>query len=221
MGRAATGGKETAIRTAARCGRLTIGGASGIWRLNGLTLFLVAIGYAGLLRAVALVTERSVLRGARRRLVYTLSLAVCLHQLDLSRRDRERSGKRMVVPAYLSGVHPGVPGRPPVPRNAGQGRAGGGATSIADFIGARFGNSRGVATLVTVPAPFGTVRYLALQLRSVGTTYADLTGAAGLRDPMVATALVLALFAMSSGPRDCSARRWRSTARSGGAAGSR
>lgn len=75
-----------------------------------------------------------------------------------------------------------------------------GATSIADFIGGRFGKSRGVAALVTLLALVGTIPYLALQLRSVGTSLVVLTGGDALW-PMTATALVLAVFAMLFGTR--------------------
>ncbi|WP_249403849.1 hybrid sensor histidine kinase/response regulator [Sphingomonas sp. CFBP 13720] len=75
-----------------------------------------------------------------------------------------------------------------------------GATSVSDLIGARFGKSRGVAALVTLLALAGTVPYLALQLRSVGATYALLSGHASL-PAMAATAVVLALFAMLFGTR--------------------
>lgn len=75
-----------------------------------------------------------------------------------------------------------------------------GATSIADFIGGRFGKSRTVAALVTLLALFGTIPYLALQLRSVGTGFVILAG--GDRElPMIATAAVLAGFAILYGTR--------------------
>lgn len=75
-----------------------------------------------------------------------------------------------------------------------------GATSISDFIGSRFGNSRGVAALVTTLAAFGTIPYIALQLRSVGRTYAEIAGGdpAG---PMMLTAIILAVFAILFGTR--------------------
>jgi len=76
-----------------------------------------------------------------------------------------------------------------------------GATSISDFIGSRFGKSRGVAALVTVLALLGTIPYLALQLRSVGTGYAEIVGGGGTLLPMTLTAVMLALFAMLFGTR--------------------
>lgn len=76
-----------------------------------------------------------------------------------------------------------------------------GATSISDFIGSRFGKSRGVAALVTGLALFGAIPYLALQLRSVGTSYAAIVGHGGMLLPMALTAVALALFAMLFGTR--------------------
>ena len=76
-----------------------------------------------------------------------------------------------------------------------------GATSVSDFIGTRFGKSRGVAALVTALALAGTVPYLALQLRSVGTTYALLSNHASTLLPMATTAIVLAVFAILFGTR--------------------
>jgi Na+/proline symporter/signal transduction histidine kinase/CheY-like chemotaxis protein len=75
-----------------------------------------------------------------------------------------------------------------------------GASSISDFIGGRFGKSRGVAALVTLLALVGTIPYLALQLRSVGTTFVEIAGGDRLV-PVTATACVLAAFAMLFGTR--------------------
>ncbi|MGL6044574.1 MAG: hybrid sensor histidine kinase/response regulator, partial [Sandaracinobacteroides sp.] len=79
-----------------------------------------------------------------------------------------------------------------------------GATSIADFIGGRFGKSRGVAALVTLLALFGTIPYLALQLRSVGSSFVVLAGGDRVL-PMVVTAAALACFAILFGTRRYSA----------------
>ncbi|WP_336958979.1 PAS domain-containing hybrid sensor histidine kinase/response regulator [Sphingobium aquiterrae] len=76
-----------------------------------------------------------------------------------------------------------------------------GATSISDFIGARFGSSRGVAALVTLLALFGTIPYIALQLRSVGMSYAIVTGTRSIALPILCAAGVLALFAILFGTR--------------------
>ena len=75
------------------------------------------------------------------------------------------------------------------------------ATSISHFIGSRFSNSRGIAALVTILALLGIVPYLALQLRSVGTSYARLSGAEDIVGPMAITAVTLTLFATVFGTR--------------------
>ncbi|MCG2841394.1 PAS-domain containing protein [Sandaracinobacter sp. RS1-74] len=76
-----------------------------------------------------------------------------------------------------------------------------GSTTISDFIGSRFGKSRGLAALVTVTATFGIIPYIALQLRSVGNAFVAITGAPGIAAIMTASAVTLAAFAMLFGTR--------------------
>lgn len=76
-----------------------------------------------------------------------------------------------------------------------------GASTISEFIGGRFGNSRGVAALVTTLALLGSIPYLALQLRSLGTTYALVSGSAVNPLTITLAAAGLALFAMIYGTR--------------------
>lgn len=76
-----------------------------------------------------------------------------------------------------------------------------GANSISEFIGGRFSNSQGVAALVTVLALGGSIPYLALQLRSLGTTYALITSTDTKPMAIAAAAFGLALFAMLYGTR--------------------
>lgn len=76
-----------------------------------------------------------------------------------------------------------------------------GATSISHFIGSRYSNSRGVAALVTIAAALGIIPYLALQLRSVGTSFVRLTAGSDLIGPMALTAVVLTIFALLFGTR--------------------
>ena len=52
-------------------------------------------------------------------------------------------------------------------------------TSIADFISARYDRSQALAALATVGALLGTMPYIALQLKSVITTFAIVSPAAG------------------------------------------
>ena len=76
-----------------------------------------------------------------------------------------------------------------------------GATSLSDFIGGRFGNSRGVAALVTLLALLGSVPYIALQLRSLSSTYGLITGRPPEAATIAAAALGLTLFAILYGTR--------------------
>ncbi|MFN3230146.1 MAG: PAS-domain containing protein, partial [Asticcacaulis sp.] len=76
-----------------------------------------------------------------------------------------------------------------------------GANSVSEFIGGRFGNSQGVAALVTLLALLGSLPYIALQLRSLGSTYALLTGTETLNEAMMVAAMGLGLFAMIYGTR--------------------
>jgi Na+/proline symporter/nitrogen-specific signal transduction histidine kinase len=83
-------------------------------------------------------------------------------------------------------------------------------TSIADFIGSRYGKSPLLAGLVTLIAVVGIVPYIALQLKGVSAGYALLTGPLGAnpepllhwsQDSTFYVALALAGFSMVFGAR--------------------
>jgi Na+/proline symporter/nitrogen-specific signal transduction histidine kinase len=83
-------------------------------------------------------------------------------------------------------------------------------TSIADFIGSRYGKSPTLAGLVTLIAVVGIVPYIALQLKAVSAGYALLTAAPGSglaaavhwsQDSTFYVALALAGFSMVFGAR--------------------
>lgn len=76
-----------------------------------------------------------------------------------------------------------------------------GANSISEFIGGRFGNNQTVAALVTILALLGSIPYIALQLRSLGTTYALVSGSQSKPMATAIAATGLALFAMIYGTR--------------------
>jgi Na+/proline symporter len=76
-----------------------------------------------------------------------------------------------------------------------------GANSISEFIGGRFGKSQSVAALVTILALLGSIPYLALQLRSLGTTYSLISGGGNATTAMAVAAVGLALFTMVYGTR--------------------
>jgi PAS domain S-box-containing protein len=85
-------------------------------------------------------------------------------------------------------------------------------TSIADFLGARYGRSRGVAVLATVIAVAGAMPYIALQLQAVSLSFAALSGHDGGIGPLNAAlppwldaaflvALLMAVFTILFGVR--------------------
>jgi Na+/proline symporter/signal transduction histidine kinase/ActR/RegA family two-component response regulator len=81
------------------------------------------------------------------------------------------------------------------------------ATSISDFLSARFGRSRRVAVLVTLIALTAIIPYIALQLTAVSMSIDVLTGkppgitAHWYSDTTLGVALMLALFAILFGTR--------------------
>lgn len=84
-------------------------------------------------------------------------------------------------------------------------------TSVADFLAARYGKSQAVAGIVTVVAVFGTLPYIALQLKAVVTSTEVLLGdnaflpialpEIGLLETAFVVALALAIFAVLFGTR--------------------
>ncbi|TVQ37001.1 MAG: histidine kinase [Geminicoccaceae bacterium] len=83
-------------------------------------------------------------------------------------------------------------------------------TSIADFIGARYGKSQALAALVTVVAVCGTVPYIALQLKAVAASIDVLlideaASTFFLADGALVVAAILAVFAVLFGARQIEA----------------
>jgi len=75
------------------------------------------------------------------------------------------------------------------------------ATTVSDFIAARFSHDIVVARLVTVTALLGTIPYLALQLRSIGGALSIVTANDVSEPAMLVAAPLLALFAILFGVR--------------------
>jgi signal transduction histidine kinase/Na+/proline symporter/CheY-like chemotaxis protein len=75
------------------------------------------------------------------------------------------------------------------------------ATTISDFVAARFGHDPAIARLVTLIALAGTIPYVALQLRSIGSAIAVVSGRDVAVPVMVAASAMLALFAILFGAR--------------------
>lgn len=169
-------------------------------------LWGVALGYLALLFLCAAAVERCRDRFAHpryRRWAYTLALAVyCTSWTFFGAVGSAAADGWSFLPITLGPILVWLLVPWLIPRLV-RAVKDDGASSIADFIGGRFGKSRLVAALVTMLALFGTIPYLALQLRSVGTSFVELAG--GARPwPMAATAAILAAFAMLFGTRSYS-----------------
>ncbi|WP_339710611.1 PAS-domain containing protein [uncultured Sphingosinicella sp.] len=172
--------------------------------MDGLVLFAIAAAYVSALFALAYWAENRRGRWLKPRYripAYTLALAVyCTSWTFYGAVGSAVADGWLYLPIYLGPILIYLFGRRFLERLVETVQREG-ATSIADFIGSRFGKSRTVAALVTLLALLGTIPYLALQLRSVGTSFAEFTGTGSPGLVMGFTAAMLALFAMLFGTR--------------------
>ena len=143
---------------------------------SGLVAF-VAIAYLLLLFAVAWWGDRRAAARpaeASRPAVYALSLAVyCtswtfLGSVGVAARDGFAFLAIYLGPILVFLLAPGFIER--IVRHAKAEKI----TTVADFIGSRYGKSPGVAALATVIALVGTVPYISLQLKAISTSVATL-----------------------------------------------
>lgn len=180
--------------------------------LQGWFVILVALGYIGLLFLVASYGDRlSGRRGERhtRLWIYPLSLAIYCTSWTFfgSVGASSRTGYEFLAiyigPILMIGLFSPLIAR--VVRLAKSQNI----TSIADFIGARYGKSQAVAATVALIAIIGTVPYIALQLKAVSssleTILAHLSqGSAGPQlfgDIALFVAISMAIFAILFGTR--------------------
>jgi PAS domain S-box len=182
--------------------------------IAGWLLLLVALLYVGLLYGVAWAGDRRPLYPRQPRLrpiIYSLALAVYCSSWTfygaVGTAARDGLG---YLPIYLGPVLLFVFGFGLLRRlvEVAQQRN---ITSIADFIGARFGKSHGLAAVVAVIAVVAVLPYIALQLKAVAMSFAVLGGSTpGLRgaiaaDPALWSAALLAVFAILFGTRSIDA----------------
>ncbi|MEO5830293.1 MAG: NahK/ErcS family hybrid sensor histidine kinase/response regulator [Rhodanobacter sp.] len=182
--------------------------------IQGWLLLLVSLLYVGLLFVVAYAGDRRPLYPRLPRLrpiVYSLALAVyCSSWTFYGAVGTAARDGLAYLPIYLGPILLFVFGfgllqrlvRVVRQRNI---------TSIADFIGARFGKSHGLAALVAVIAVIAVVPYIALQFKAVAMSYGVLGGApaggmsSGGIDSAMGCAVLLALFAILFGTRSIDA----------------
>ncbi|MEL7488430.1 MAG: hybrid sensor histidine kinase/response regulator, partial [Pseudomonadota bacterium] len=148
-------------------------------------------------------------RGARSAdtIVYGLSLAVyCTSWTFFGAVGTAQTRGWEYLPIYLGPMIVFSIGRPVLWRLLEMGKARN-TTSIADFISVHYGKSRRLAALVTLIAVVGALPYIALQLKSVSTTFdylasptapsSDAASAYGI----CFVALLLAVFSILFGTR--------------------
>lgn len=173
-----------------------------------LLLFMVCI-YGGLLFGVAWFSEHYAHRMKApwwRPLVYTLSIGVyCSSWTFLGAVGQVVESGWTFLPIYLGPILLVVFGWPFLrrllivsSRNK--------VTSIADFIGSRYGKNQRLAAVVTLVLVVGTLPYIALQLRAVGITWTTINWmneSATSFDSIssLIAAMAMALFAILFGTR--------------------
>jgi len=175
--------------------------------LQGWVLFLISAAYVALLFAIAYWGDRRVNRGqaaARKPWIYSLALGVyCTSWTFYGAVGRAVESGWDFLPIYLGpmlvfGLGYGLVGRIVAVSKRHN------ITSIADFIGARYGRHQQLGMLVALIALVGVLPYIALQLKAVSVSFAVLAGPVTqgmLPDTALLMALLLALFAILFGTR--------------------
>src|SRR5579885_1224622 len=166
---------------------------------------IVALGYLGLLFAIAFYGDRRAEQGrggVREAVIYALSLAIYCTSWTFYGID--------FVLIYVGPILLILPGYA-IMRKILRIAQAHNVTSIADFIGARYGKSRPVAALATVIAVVGVLPYLALQLQAVTLSFDALVSASPdlvrsdhlpvWGDTALYVALMMAVFSILFGVR--------------------
>ena len=178
--------------------------------LSSWALFLISTGYVALLFAIAYFGDRRArVAGApaRKPWVYSLALGVyCTSWTFYGAVGRAATSGWDFLPIYLGPVLVFVLGAPLLARIVRISKRHN-ITSIADFVGARYGRHQPIAMLITGIAVFGVLPYIALQLKAVAFGFDVLSGngsggASFLFDNAVLIAVLLAAFSILFGTRE-------------------
>lgn len=178
--------------------------------LSGETILAISAAYAGLLFAIAYWGDRRAGRRAPGRAqpwIYSLALAVyCTSWTFYGAVGRAAERGWDYLPIYLGPMLIFVFGMPLIERLLSVCKQHN-LTSIADFIGARYGRRQALAAGVSLIAVVGVLPYLALQLKAVAVTVEvlatpDAAPGGWLSDAALVTAGLLAVFAILFGTRE-------------------
>lgn len=180
----------------------------------GWVLLCVSLVYVALLFAVAYFGDRRPLypeRPALRPIVYSLALAVyCSSWTFYGAVGTAVSSGWSFLPIYLGPMLLFVFGIGLLKRMV-QVAHEQNITSIADFIGSRYGKSQGLAALVTIIALIAAVPYIALQFKAGAMSIEVMSGIghsgplAPLSEPAFYLAVLLAVFSILFGTRQVDA----------------
>ena len=176
---------------------------------------ILAITYIGILFAIAYFGDRAAARGnlKARPALYALALSVyCTSWTFFGSVGLAATSGLDFLPIYIGPILMFTLGYPVlrrVLRLSKEERI----TSMADFIGARYGKSEAVAVAATIIAVIGAVPYIALQLKAVSSSVATLVPELGtgtvlfpvFGDIALLVALSMALFAILFGTRHADA----------------
>jgi signal transduction histidine kinase/Na+/proline symporter/CheY-like chemotaxis protein len=172
--------------------------------MQGIAPFVFAMVYAGLLFAFASWAESKSsarLKASLRLPAYALAIGVyCTSWTFYGAVGSAVADGWSYLPIYLGPILVFVFGRAFLVKMVDAVKADG-ANSISEFIGGRFGSSRSVAALVTLLALLGSIPYLALQLRSLSTTFGRVSGIENDDIILCVASALLALWAMLYGTR--------------------
>lgn len=185
--------------------------------MQGLAVVLIAIAYVTLLFAIASIGDRRAAKwipGRPRPFIYALSLAIyCTSWTFFGSVGLASERGLEFLAIYIGPVLVFMFGFPLLARIIKLAKAEK-ITSIADFLGARYGKSFAVASIATLIATVGAIPYIALQLKaisgSVSLMVEHYTGSPPSFDPFISdisliVAMLLALFATLFGTRHADA----------------
>ncbi|HOX71212.1 MAG TPA: PAS domain-containing hybrid sensor histidine kinase/response regulator [Dokdonella sp.] len=179
--------------------------------IAGWVLMLVSLAYVAMLFGIAYFGDSRPLyptRPALRPVVYSLALAVyCSSWTFYGAVGSAAQSSLSFLPIYLGPILLFVFGSGLLQRLIRVAKANN-ITSIADFIGSRFGKSHALGALVTIIAVTAAIPYIALQFKAVALSVGILSGGQSLRehvpllnDSALYVAIMLALFAILFGTR--------------------
>src|SRR6201996_6692084 len=171
-----------------------------------------AFGYIGFLFFVASRGDRPSLRGRAGALIYPLSLAIYCTSWTYYGSVGFASRTSVGFLALYVGPILMIACGTPILRRVIQLAKANNITSIADFIGARYGKSQAVAATVALIAIVGSVPYIALQLKAVASSLETILSEDQafshipiIGDIALMTTLAMAAFAVLFGTRQTDA----------------